>query len=377
MELSTENMHQGIAYTLHTVNGGGARVFVRILFSFHETDSGTSTMFSRTKNVVFTKFEFLERRVLASNQTSCVLYPDKNRISYNVSHFTKQKKSFRWKAQRRGPEDTPGRHDKNVLSSHSMEKQNGPPLKMVWYFLAIKWSRVWSSFPPVKAPLLAIFCLCCTRLISFQSQKVLVSQSLPQHTQKKNKDRREDKGRCGCLVNSLPRQLCILHQDEFIPFFISSWCNTSYSTNRPVQNSQRGIELNRFCPPSSSDDLCFLFCLHPSSLLARYSRCACWCISLRAPVSSNSTCLTLICGRVHCVLPNTMSQDLGGKPPSFDILQKLLSLCYTPVCSEQRTACFSLRSMRFQLAGIRTLLHIYMIPCVLSGLHFEGPQSLV
>ena len=91
MELSTENMHQGIAYTLHTVNGGGARVFVRILFSFHETDSGTSTMFSRTKNVVFTKFEFLERRVLASTQTSCVLYPDKNRILLNVSHFTKQK----------------------------------------------------------------------------------------------------------------------------------------------------------------------------------------------------------------------------------------------------------------------------------------------
>ena len=48
-------------------------------------------MFCRTKNVVFTKFEFLERRVLASTQNSCVLYPDKNRILLNVSHFTKQK----------------------------------------------------------------------------------------------------------------------------------------------------------------------------------------------------------------------------------------------------------------------------------------------
>ena len=59
MELSTENMHQGIAYTLHTVNGGGARVFVRILFSFHETDSGTSTMFCRTKMWLLRNSSFL------------------------------------------------------------------------------------------------------------------------------------------------------------------------------------------------------------------------------------------------------------------------------------------------------------------------------
>ena len=35
-----------------------------------------------------------------------------------------------------------------------------------------------------------------------------------------------------------------------------------------VQNSYRGKEWNQFCPPSSSDDLCLLFCLYPSSMLS-------------------------------------------------------------------------------------------------------------
>ena len=34
---------------------------------------------------------------------------------------------------------------------------------------------------------------------------------------------------------------------EFILFFISSWCNSSYSSNLPVKNSYRGKEMNRFC----------------------------------------------------------------------------------------------------------------------------------
>ena len=36
--------------------------------------------------------------------------------------------------------------------------------------------------------------------------------------------------------------------NEFIPFFKSSQCSK---------------ELNHFCPPSSSDDLCLLFCFYP------------------------------------------------------------------------------------------------------------------
>ena len=33
-----------------------------------------------------------------------------------------------------------------------------------------------------------------------------------------------------------------------------------------VGNSSCGKELNKFCPPNSSDDLCLLFCLYPSSM---------------------------------------------------------------------------------------------------------------
>ena len=33
-----------------------------------------------------------------------------------------------------------------------------------------------------------------------------------------------------------------------------------------VQNSKRGKELNQFCPPKSSDDLCLSICLYSSSM---------------------------------------------------------------------------------------------------------------
>ena len=33
-----------------------------------------------------------------------------------------------------------------------------------------------------------------------------------------------------------------------------------------VKNSQRGKELNTFCPPNRSNDLCLCFCLYPSSM---------------------------------------------------------------------------------------------------------------
>ena len=65
---------------------------------------------------------------------------------------------------------------------------------------------------------------------------------------------------------------------QFIFFFKSSQCNSTYSSNRPgavhpiiqiflVQNSQHGKELNQFCPPSSSDDLCIFFYLYPFSMV--------------------------------------------------------------------------------------------------------------
>ena len=89
--------------------------------------------------------------------------------------------------------------------------------------------------------------------------------------------------------------LAILHQEGFeqqeefilflhiilvqvILFFISSWCKSSFSSYHPgaiksfssyhpVHNSLRGKELNNFCPLNSSDDLCLLFCINPSSVV--------------------------------------------------------------------------------------------------------------
>ena len=50
--------------------------------------------------------------------------------------------------------------------------------------------------------------------------------------------------------------------------FKSSCCYSSYYSNRPLQNSQRGKELNNFCLPNKSNDLCLFFCLYPSSMTA-------------------------------------------------------------------------------------------------------------
>ena len=53
--------------------------------------------------------------------------------------------------------------------------------------------------------------------------------------------------------------------------FSSSYPGTIHHILRPtvVQNSQRGKELNKFCPPISSDDLCLFFCIYPSSIIKR------------------------------------------------------------------------------------------------------------
>ena len=74
----------------------------------------------------------------------------------------------------------------------------------------------------------------------------------------------------------------ILHQDN-----LKNRMNSSFSPYHPgainffpchpgaidhflniflVQNSLRGKELNKFCPPNSNDDLCLLFCINPSSM---------------------------------------------------------------------------------------------------------------
>ena len=42
------------------------------------------------------------------------------------------------------------------------------------------------------------------------------------------------------------------------------------NSNRPVQNRKRGKELNKFCPPNGSDDLCVVFCINPYSVMWEY-----------------------------------------------------------------------------------------------------------
>ena len=61
------------------------------------------------------------------------------------------------------------------------------------------------------------------------------------------------------LFNSLPRQLYCLG------LFASKGRIHPVFPNRPRQNSQRGKELNKFCPPIGRDDLCLVFELYPSS----------------------------------------------------------------------------------------------------------------
>ena len=49
-----------------------------------------------------------------------------------------------------------------------------------------------------------------------------------------------------------------------------------------VENSKCGKEFNKFRPPNSSDDLCLLFCLYPSSLVCtNQKRCRVHLLRLR------------------------------------------------------------------------------------------------
>ena len=70
-------------------------------------------------------------------------------------------------------------------------------------------------------------------------------------------------------VNSLPRQFFFSgrfeEQDEFLSSYHSDAINPFLHIIL-VQNRQRGKEMNKFCPPNSSDDLCLLLCINPSSL---------------------------------------------------------------------------------------------------------------
>ena len=103
---------------------------------------------------------------------------------------------------------------------------------------------------------------------------VLVCQMGGWHDQK-NLYRREHKGRRCCLGDRIyySKFLAALvffsgrfkEQDEFLSSYHSDAINPFLHIIL-VQNRQRGKEMNKFCPPNSSDDLCLLLCINPSSL---------------------------------------------------------------------------------------------------------------
>ena len=77
-----------------------------------------------------------------------------------------------------------------------------------------------------------------------------------------------------CTVYTVQYQT--IHTVHMYVYDRSTWCSSSFSSYHPcavhlflhiilVQNSQCGKELNKFCPPNNSNDLCLLFCKNPSS----------------------------------------------------------------------------------------------------------------
>ena len=67
--------------------------------------------------------------------------------------------------------------------------------------------------------------------------------------------------------------ICFLQQDELKNRLIAPYSSTRPGADQPIlqivliQNNKRSKELKQFCPPTSSDDLCLLFCINSSSML--------------------------------------------------------------------------------------------------------------
>ena len=66
----------------------------------------------------------------------------------------------------------------------------------------------------------------------------------------------------------------ILHQDD-----LKNRTNSSFSSYHPgAEKLLRGKELNAFCSPNSSDDLCLLLCINTSSMFAVHYCTALQCV---------------------------------------------------------------------------------------------------
>ena len=129
--------------------------------------------------------------------------------------------------------------------------------------------------------------------------------------------------------------LAILHKDD-----LKNRMNSSFSSYHPgainpflpvilVQNRQRGKELNKFCPPNSSDDLYLFFCINPSSMDDR-----------QCPPTSMSMCLISL-GTLPVMLQ--LSSCKSRPENRYENLKNCSAFApFCPTCSEQKSnKCYS------------------------------------
>ena len=63
--------------------------------------------------------------------------------------------------------------------------------------------------------------------------------------------------------------MTMLRVDEFILFFKSSWCNSSFSSSHPSAKQSARQEFNKFCPPQQQRrPLAPLFCIYSVSFFS-------------------------------------------------------------------------------------------------------------
>ena len=101
------------------------------------------------------------------------------------------------------------------------------------------------------------------------------------HRRRIKTEENECKGRHYCLGHKMDSIHCCASyfapgwfekKGSSCPILYIVLCNLSYPSNRPgakyVASSAK--KFNWFCPTSSSDDLCLLFCLYPSSMISAF-----------------------------------------------------------------------------------------------------------
>ena len=140
---------------------------------------------------------------------------------------------------------------------------------------------------------------------------------------------------CSCAVHAILHIVLV----QFILLFISSWCK--------ILARQ---EIESILPPSSSDDLCLLFCLNPSSmglLVLTRKTCFCFSKSMQSMEASSSSCR-----------PFTPRPPSKSQPRSSHYVQTLVNSFFR-VESKQMVTSIELLGASFTVSYSPTVLHCY------------------